>query len=572
MSLATTKDHLIKLLDDKENKVVALSGKWGTGKTHLWNEVKDNSGDDKVKNALYVSLFGLSSIDQVKRRLIESAIPGVESHGGMFDGLKSLFKFGIKVGSEHYKALAAINDLNVLLMAPVVLRSGVIVIDDIERKHEKLGIDEVLGFIDEYSKQYESRFVLVLNDDQLKSNVGTWNEMREKVIDQELQLDTTPEEAFDIAAKLIQPKHNGSALIKKAVVRCEISNIRIIKKIIRVINNLLEGHGNLTGEILARLIPSTVLLSAIYYKGLNDGPDFDFVLKNGALDSISKPQDNDENATEEKRKQDRWRSLLFDLGVYSADDLEPLIVKYLKSGMFEVEAVSSIISGYINDDNILKIQNQSRQLFQDIWWSNKLDPELLTEAKLFVANAHYIDAYNITALHNLLNEYFVGTDGVADELINHWIEKCKNQPHRFQNFDDDPFGRPLHPLIKQMITERKAKAISATTFADALEIFVYKSSWSNEELARIKSATTQDFESILTSSEGKLKSLTVSKFVGYCNKTNQNEVVLGDAPNRFIEACKIICTSDRPELRRLGVTIKSQFTNAEKLDLLQLGE
>jgi hypothetical protein len=60
---------------------------------------------------------------------------------------------GVKAASEHYKALAALNDLNLLFMAPAVLRDIVIVIDDIERKHEKLGIDEVLGFIDEYSKQ-----------------------------------------------------------------------------------------------------------------------------------------------------------------------------------------------------------------------------------------------------------------------------------------------------------------------------------------------------------------------------------------------------------------------------------
>ena len=113
MSLKKTKEQLIQLLGQVDNCVIALSGRWGTGKTHLWNEVKAGSSDDKVKNALYVSLFGLSSIDQVKRKLIETAIPGVESHGGLFDGLKSLFKVGVKAASEHYKALAAINALNV---------------------------------------------------------------------------------------------------------------------------------------------------------------------------------------------------------------------------------------------------------------------------------------------------------------------------------------------------------------------------------------------------------------------------------------------------------------------------
>lgn len=35
MTLASTKTTLQKLLADTENKVVALSGLWGTGKSHL---------------------------------------------------------------------------------------------------------------------------------------------------------------------------------------------------------------------------------------------------------------------------------------------------------------------------------------------------------------------------------------------------------------------------------------------------------------------------------------------------------------------------------------------------------
>jgi len=52
MSLKTTKEQLVRSLGDADNSVIALSGKWGTGKTHLWNEVKSESNDNKVKKAL----------------------------------------------------------------------------------------------------------------------------------------------------------------------------------------------------------------------------------------------------------------------------------------------------------------------------------------------------------------------------------------------------------------------------------------------------------------------------------------------------------------------------------------
>lgn len=144
MTLAKTKAQLVELLANPDNSVIALSGKWGTGKTHLWNEVKRESQDEKVHKALYVSLFGLSTIDQVKRKLMEKALPDAAVGGGRLEIFKNLIKTGVTAGATHYKALAAINDLNLLLMAPLALRQRVIVIDDIERKHEKLGIDEVL--------------------------------------------------------------------------------------------------------------------------------------------------------------------------------------------------------------------------------------------------------------------------------------------------------------------------------------------------------------------------------------------------------------------------------------------
>jgi predicted ribonuclease YlaK len=68
MSLVETKKKFLELLDDADNKVVALSGKWGTGKTDLWGEVVAASRDENVKGSIYASLFGWSNTDQVKRK------------------------------------------------------------------------------------------------------------------------------------------------------------------------------------------------------------------------------------------------------------------------------------------------------------------------------------------------------------------------------------------------------------------------------------------------------------------------------------------------------------------------
>ena len=69
-----------------------------------------------------------------------------------------------------------------MLAVPGILKDKVIVLDDIERKHDKLSIDEVLGFIDEFTQQHGARFVVILNSDQL-DNRKVWDTLREKVVE-----------------------------------------------------------------------------------------------------------------------------------------------------------------------------------------------------------------------------------------------------------------------------------------------------------------------------------------------------------------------------------------------------
>ena len=147
MSLKMAKEHLLTILGDEDYKVIALSGEWGIGKTTLWSELKLEAEDQKVKGALYVSLFGLSSIDQVKGKLLEASMPLPDSEGDKISAIKDVFN----ASSSHFKVLETIARVGTTLIAPKALCNKLIVIDDIERKDEKLGISAILGFIDEYS-------------------------------------------------------------------------------------------------------------------------------------------------------------------------------------------------------------------------------------------------------------------------------------------------------------------------------------------------------------------------------------------------------------------------------------
>lgn len=92
-----------------------------------------------------------------------------------------------------HPGFAAIDEI-ALLAVPAILRKRVIVIDDIERKHAALSIDEVMGFIDEFTQVYGSRILLILNSDQLDDK-AMWDKLREKVIDHD-RLGDDPDAGF----------------------------------------------------------------------------------------------------------------------------------------------------------------------------------------------------------------------------------------------------------------------------------------------------------------------------------------------------------------------------------------
>lgn len=121
MTLKMTKDHLIQLLADQDNKVIALSGKWGTGKSHLWREVRTGSEDGAVQGAMYVSLFGLSHMNQIKLKLVQSALPSAESNKAVWEKVRIGAEAAKKVLNSLHKGFSALDEL-ALLAVPSLLK------------------------------------------------------------------------------------------------------------------------------------------------------------------------------------------------------------------------------------------------------------------------------------------------------------------------------------------------------------------------------------------------------------------------------------------------------------------
>ncbi len=542
MSMMLAKVNLEALLADREVRVVALSGKWGTGKSHLWKSLRDASTDSELRSALYVSLFGVASIAELKLKLVQSAVPSLEKTGPRADAVKGAITTAKQAAQSLFKLGSALDELALLAVAALV-RQKFIVLDDIERKHDKLAIDEVLGFIDDFTQNYGCRMLLILNTEQL-ADKSIWEKFREKVIDEELLLDTTPAEAFDIAIQISPSQF--AAKIKPAVEACGLTNIRIIRKIIRTANKILSPHAPLPDDVLSRVIPSTVLLSAIHYKGIEDGPTMAFVLDSeslvGGQISRRERERRGEAATEEDKLHARWALLLDRLGIVYSDEYEKLVSDYLNAGLVDRSAVDEIIGRYRQEQQRVGAQSHTQEFFQSTIWHPELTPaEVVEKAQALLTDVPHLDCYAVSSLHDYLLE-FEGGAPIAEQMVSLWIDMLREKaaapdadPREF--ILDNWTGRSVHPSIVAAFAEARGRIEQPRTLLDVCLHLANSDGWGHSEESVMQAATVDDFMQTILSIRGEqLKVFLLKNLDIYANRANYIRR-FGSSPTHFLGAC-----------------------------------
>ncbi|PHV06976.1 NTPase KAP [Janthinobacterium sp. BJB412] len=556
MSLAITKTNFEQLIDDRDNGVIALSGKWGSGKSHMWREVQKDSTNEAIKNALYVSLFGVKDILQLKMKIVQSAVPNSKTGHVAREVITSAWRESSKFLKTLHPGFAAIDEI-ALLAVPAILRKRVIVIDDIERKHAALSIDEVMGFIDEFTQVYDSRILLILNSDQLDDK-AMWDKLREKVIDHEIALETTPAEAFGIAIGE-QPSPYASH-IQGAVETCKISNIRIIQKIIRSVNRLFDGRADLDDEVLQRAVPSTVLMCAIHYRGLEDGPSVDFVLNfNGVIHAMEERQRPPDANDEEVAKEKRWAQLLESLSIRVCDEYEHMVVAFLKSGLRIEAEVKSILDRYVAEKDAFGAQTLCRRFHElNMWHPLLTNAELLAEATAVAQVARKLDGYTVSSLHETISE-LLGGASIADAMLADWL-RAFNAVERTEFRHDSIFDRPLHPAIKTAFIATERRVHPAPSLVDAC-LRIASGSWGGAERAALQEATPKSYQDSIKSLAGEDLRKFMKKNIDLYVRRAGYETDFGDAMENFAKACRSICCED--ESSRLSRLVRLLFVHAK---------
>ncbi len=261
---------------NNNGKTIMLSGAWGAGKTHFWQE-DILKGDESTKGlveqledkaCVYISLYGKDNLDSLKKEVLikasldkeevneiiskEVSTFGVEALSSIKDSDLNIFKLvnaGIDLaqGMKSKKGIEKLKD------------GGIICFDDFERKSKEIDLNDLFGFISQLAIEYQCKVIIILNSDVFEgeeSNV--FKTVKEKTVNKYFYFEPTIKELFYLIAS--DKKYNDLGKYKKDILKVieetEELNARIY---MQVLDNCLEwldkgyDDGVLRGLILCNV-------------------------------------------------------------------------------------------------------------------------------------------------------------------------------------------------------------------------------------------------------------------------------------------------------------------------------
>jgi hypothetical protein len=424
----------------------------------------------------------------------------------------------------------------------------------------------VLGFIDKFSQSYNCRFLLILNSDKLVDHT-LWNDLREKVIDQELQLKTSPDEAFAIARQLAECEY--TAAVEAPIRTCCVTNIRIVKKVIQAVDLIVGKRTGLDDNVLARIIPSTVLLGAIHFKGIADGPDFEFVLSFGSQDNFLDQLQNPDPSSSDDDKTAKWSLLLTQLGIVSCDNYEQVVVDFLESGLVDASELDRIINRYIAESDRSEATVEFNNFIRRVVWDHKApDVQLLADAKVLTAKADLVDAHIISKFADELSR-IEGGASMANSAIKSWVDAFRAaNPDGISAHDSTMLGG-LHPDIKAALGELSRQSKERPSVLEACLKIARDSGWGTREEMALKSATVEDFERAIRTCDVQDLQTFMYQMLRFVGQEENYKSHFGNAATNFVQASINICND--PSVQRLAKLIRILFKDANLSSKLELG-
>lgn len=215
--MSKTNEHITKYLNwyisnECENLrfAVLVKGGWGSGKTwFIKNFIKDKDNDNNLaqskpseSNFIYLSLYGLSSTNDIDDQIFQQLHPILASKGVAIAGkiAKGLLKLGLKFdisndGTTEATLNAEIPKIDISEYMGR-FKGKFLVFDDLERCN--IPVAKVFGYINSFVEHHSKKVILIANDEEIESGLSEeekkqgskYHQVKEKVIGKTFKIET----------------------------------------------------------------------------------------------------------------------------------------------------------------------------------------------------------------------------------------------------------------------------------------------------------------------------------------------------------------------------------------------
>ena len=501
-SLDVLNAQIKDFLKSETPEVLCIRGPWGVGKTYAWDEAYKKNLDEKIitlQRYSKISLFGMNTLDDLKLAICQN-------HEMTKHNWWKVWKHAQPLVAKTHKplqdALSLVRVGNSTLKAVITYLPSdtIICMDDLERRGKNLFLKDVMGFISHLKEQKNCKVVLILNDEKLEDFKKEFNELKEKVIDVDINFEPSVEDIGTIAFENYTQDHQE--IIKTACRDLEIKNIRIIKKIKALSEKFMEvfKENEFDPKTMGSPLRTLALASLSEYgasskKGI---PTIDFIKKYNP--NLYYDYDKEKkNETEYV-----WHTFLQKYEYLYTDDLDKELINAVQRGYFDTDALKTLLTAH----NQAVVNNATKEDFYESWRVfhdsfNHNEQEVVEN--LYEACKRCMKAISIGNIDGTICTLRpLGYDDKADDLI----AQCVTEPsftHEFFNIDALPntdFSRPRDEKFIKAIQKRYQELKPKKSLREALKTISEGKGWNPEDEEALNKATAEEYYNCFKTENG----------------------------------------------------------------------
>jgi len=451
LSKELVEQQMRRFLESGEPETMCVSGAWGVGKTFLWSHVlrtAKKAKKIKLDGYSYVSLFGISDLEQLKHAIFENRTPK-EQIGEPITPLSIEQNFRrysaplLKLAEElPWIGSAAKNAAPLLTMS---ISKQIVCIDDLERRGEGLTIRDVLGFATFLKEQRACQVIVLTNYSDLQGeDKDQYDQYQEKVFDRTLTF--APDAAY--CADIALPDDKTG--MRDRVIQLGISNIRIINKIRKLVHEVQPVLASFHPSVFDSAVHTLVL--AGWMKYTKGAPPFSFLTNRHTI-GISRAIGKDANIDP---KLIQWNDTIDAYRFGEPDALDRALISAIDNGFLDEDAIKTAAEALHRDAKVADGNEKRRNAWRKFHGSFKNDGDEVVKA--------FVDAYgsqteNVGAAgldHVLKLLRALGRNDEADQLIDKYVAAHAGNPRAFDLTVQREFG--------EAITDSKLLAALQTQF------------------------------------------------------------------------------------------------------------